>query len=365
MVSYEIWFKSAYQSWPVFIIDEVSIKSPKKSRTSVCINIETDSEKENIEIYDTDSEDERDVEENWRGKNTPIRNLKRRARFSILNPQDVDILCKKIIILPNGNKTKIKKITTSITNTCAFDALSHALACALHDFKSFKSYAVEQSKNNAYCRFIVNMINQTISHDKIIFERTNILKEVFKCRTKRTSNNFSAINCNGNVNNLYEKLLAGTLKVIYTCNCNPMRKVLFNTIPIDVKQLYKKGFERLSQCIDLNFIEVPCKNCLKIPTVEAESILFMDVQELRVDINIKIDIENIEKSFSLKGEIFELSGCIEYIPSVLGPTKVGHYIAHSRRCDSKWESYDDQSLNMIQRKSRIIAHTIIYLKKNM
>lgn len=34
---------------------------------------------------------------------TPKRNIKRKSRFSILNPQDIDVSINNIFLLPNGN----------------------------------------------------------------------------------------------------------------------------------------------------------------------------------------------------------------------------------------------------------------------
>lgn len=41
--------------------------------------------------------------------------------------------------------------------------------------------------------------------------------------------------------------------------------------------------------------------------------------------------------YSETSEIYQLWSCIEFIESVLGPDKIGHYIAHSYKKDGQWE----------------------------
>lgn len=126
------------------------------------------------------------------GKNNPKRNTKRRSRFSILNPQKVDISCNKIFILENGFKLKIKNINTIGVNTCAFDSISHGISCIFMDNKLVYQH-VHQRIDCEFFNFIIQMNEKSSTKKSILTTRSKVLLKLFGDKKKRTSNDFTTL----------------------------------------------------------------------------------------------------------------------------------------------------------------------------
>lgn len=310
---------------------------------------------------DSVSDDAIDAEENWRGKNTPKRNIRRRARFSILNPNNLDVQIKKSFLLPNGNNVKIKNIITCFSNTCAFDTMSQIVSALSHDFEEVKCFISKNRGQYEFFQFISNMNSKNPVKKSILTARSTLLEQLFK--RKRCSNDFTTINCKCNIEFLIKKLLPPSVHCTANCGCEDSPNKTWSFLPIDLRNL---KLQNVQKYVVWNIINKPCRVCHKMPTVCYEPYVCIDVQSLQPLIQSKSLLNSIEAAINLNGHVYNLRGVAEFIPPLItGLKSPGHYIAHVRRSDGVWEMYDDtlQTVSVTKSNRRIIPHTLFYCIK--
>lgn len=306
---------------------------------------------------------EPDPVENWMGKNNPKRNIKRRSRFSILNPQKVDISSNQMFILKNGFKIKIQNINTIVRNTCCFDSISQGISCIFMDNELVRNY-LHQNKNCDFFNFIIQMNDKSETKQSIHTARSKVLLKLFNnSKKKRTSKDFITIDCNCNISDLMDKISTLiSVKIAYRCDCNIKKTIQFMTIPLNINILFTLGVKSFEECIQLDLILRSCQICHRKACTLFEPFIMFNVQQFNIYNLKKVNIFEIPETLFINEENLKLSCVIEFRKSVFGPKRLGHYICHARRGDGIWETYDDYSPKLLKPSKRIIPHLIIYTK---
>lgn len=300
--------------------------------------------------------------ENWRNKNKcdekKKRDTSRRSTKSILNAHqsDLNVTCKNVFFLTNGHTVKAKNLTTMVQNTCAFDAVSHILACMYSDHDHIQKLFNENSKMNIY-KFISM---QSSSKPSVIFNERDVLLKSLHPIVKRSSNGFSVFDCTSSIDKIVQELLPNTVYTVPTCKCTNENSTAkgYDYVPVNINALLKLGFKCLENCISLDFLKKNrCKECNSQRKIEFASYIIMNVQPDVEPVNgfKKIKMSDIPLNVNIDGKEFKFSGIIEFKP--------GHFISHILRKNNVWETYNDSKFKVSKPPKCIIPNHIMYVQK--
>lgn len=285
------------------------------------------------------------------------RDVSRRSAKSILNAHqsDLNFTCKKVFFLTNGHTTKAKNLTTMFENTCAFDAVSHILACMYSDHNHVQKLFKDNSQMKMY-KFISMQSSSTSS---TIFKERDVLLKSLDPIVKRSSNGFSVFDCTTSIDTIVQKLLPHTVYTVLTCKCNKgnIAPNGYNYVPVNVQQLLKLGFKCLEECISLDgLLRARCKECNSKRKIKFSEYIIMNVQP---DVEPlkgfkKIKISDIPLKVTIAGIEFNFSGIVEFKP--------GHFVSHILRKNNVWETYNDSKNKVGNTPKNCVANHIMYVQ---
>lgn len=303
-------------------------------------------------------------------------------------------LLQSVLVLPNGSTTTEGAHRLIVSNTCGFDSFAQIMACIYVDNEIFKSQIDALKEKSGFCSIISQMSGsfarlQLQAHVKKVTKlRTTLLmpmSEVSDCK-----NNIRAITCTGNMNHIIERCCRDLfsyqrVKECLVCGHEMVSKRAF--VDIDLNLLKKLTLKSVSQCILNELINETrqtrkagtCEECgglLDIAKTEFNNIIMLDTQTcIDLKTNKQIDIEpckldDIPTELQILDTDFDFVGCVAYVgsyslTSTQHASSVGHYVAHVRRKNNQFETYDDLKPNKSRSpKTPVNVTILIYLKRN-
>uniref|UniRef100_A0A2S2QSI1 NOF-FB transposable element protein n=1 Tax=Sipha flava TaxID=143950 RepID=A0A2S2QSI1_9HEMI len=278
------------------------------------------------------------VIENWR--RLGCKKKLRSSYYAAPNPEIMHSIQQKkieIALIKNGsivNRTKPTKSHNDLfilKNTCPYDSILQAIACAYCDSKDYSTCIENNSESINIYNITKTLVTEGFSK-MFILQRVDLLKNI--CKSERLIDNTILLRCEGNISASFEKICYGLESATesYTCSdCNFVwyyKKKIFS--------LLLENFDYLETIVKNSFHEIlKCRMCdtENCVTVEICDQLWIDCDIMKVcplDLPIKL---SFNKTLTLRAVIV-YSGSTN--------TKaIGHYSCICRRNDGAWEIYND------------------------
>lgn len=290
--------------------------------------------------------------ENWRNKANSQKSLPLR---DAIKPKKMH---NQIDYLSNGKmpSSRIKGIT--ISNTCAFDALTQAIVIAC--LKNSKISMFLNSLQNKFSQIVCALRHKDYSSD-IYKLRTELLRPFFKSTSK---GNLEVIDCSCNVFFILEKVIGSDIfsgKLKTACSeCRNESERIYPTIPIDFLILSDHGISALDLAaltmIEIEDTERDCKtaqcNGKQRRNFEiSDNLIFFEV-------DTDLCLKDVPAEMLLKDKIFYLGAIIEFIPPLFNEG-IGHYKVYCKlkASNNYWECFDDMSNKILKTKTDSILHS--------
>lgn len=294
-------------------------------------------------------------EENWRNKNTKSPTI-RRSKASILNPHDVNYKYNNIPLLKNAYRSphKIRKKYVEVCHTCAFDSVLCVYTAAFLDNRNLHCIIDSCNKEHRFSNFIKQILDGHQSNKQCYIDKTNLLYNMYsrfyKPSVVETENTIS-IDCETTLGPFLKKLLSeidlSTLssisetKTCPNCGCEYNEKSPL----VNLQLVDKINLQRLSSYIVLeNDKNWPCRMCdTRLQTVTNYAhIISFDVEPLKREFIHNIEICKVQQTLYIKGDIFKLFAVVEF------KSAIKHFVAHVKRANDIWETYDDLKSDVIR-----------------
>lgn len=327
-------------------------------------------------------------EENWGGKNsaTPSRQ-QRRSKNSMLNKTIQR--AKKIPLLQNGHRKYYSKSHSIFTyNTCSFDAIFQIFATVFIDYESMKT-RFEKTEKSEFCSMITLAFNNEQTELRMmndIYERRdNIFKIIHAAKVITTDSGLIAIDSNSNITYTIEHVLPffsyAKTKYCSTCPNSIDSHRVFVDINLqtfanenvsiqDLNSHIKNELlleKRKSKCTNID-----CSGVFQI-NMKFNEIIMIDLQidgQMKNNNKVKnklFSINDAPQVLELFGTNFKILALAEFIKKSESINDVGHYIAHIRRFNNQWETYDDTSNRIISPNCnrQVEIHTLFYIQNTV
>lgn len=287
---------------------------------------------------------------------------KRRTKFSVLNPQNIDLFGpEQIPILTNGFTGG--EIQTY--NTCAFDCLFSTVACLHRDCRKFRAVinAASSQYKSQFCTLIVKVV-----------EANKVLKSTYIARNKILYNlagysgnikQITSLNCETGFGGLFSavckenEVLASSIMNRPCETCESSKKIVCPFLPLLVEQLNITDL----QCaiIDPTMQEEFCPDCHQLCLAEHRigPLLALEVEPISPQAKQKHSVENITTQIEVGKAMFNLRGVIE-----IKQTQPRHFICHMLRKSGHWETYDDtaKSVTSLDISKEITLAMLFYIR---
>lgn len=313
-------------------------------------------------------------QENWKNKNRSSPTL-RRAKCSILNPHDVDYKYNSVPMLKNSYKAprKIRKKIVDVTHTCAFDsALSIYIAAFLDNEKLHSIIDSSDETLNKFSFFIKRILQKRQPNKEHYNDKTDILFQLYSRFYKKQvieSDNTISMDCQTTFGPLLKKLLQDIdggvlLSASDTKTCTACRIATTDEWPLMRLQLVhtKINLKRLSSYIIPHDRVWTCRKCNENmqATMTYGDIIAFDVEPLTSNLISTTQINNIQQTLHINEDIYKLFGVVEYKQSIR------HFIAHVKRKNDIWETYDDLKSEMVRSRkcatNPMVVFAVFYMK---
>lgn len=311
---------------------------------------------EDIDISDSDIE----PFENWRNKGKPqviSKNKKkiRRAKHSILSKQDLTYFYNDIPLLENGQTTK--NIVTE--RTCAFDSIYVIFGVAAIDYNCIEIVSTETSKFSQFLSETVTKQNK--KQTKLYKLRNEILKSVFSRESYKDSKNLTRndqlthIDCLTGLGGFFSQLVYDGNEQLcsYTINarcrdCHEKKKILRPLVPLLIDMEQPIPLHDIQSRIIPYDRNIRCQKCqIHMKCDRAmNKIIALEVEPTNPQHTTLYKLSSIQNEILLENKSYRLFGTIEY------NALAHHFIAHIKRKNDVWETYDDLDAKKATKNSK-------------
>lgn len=314
-----------------------------------------------------DNRMEKVEKENWRNKNNNPQRI-RRSKNSILNRHDVDYKYNSVPLLKNAytSSRKINKKIVDVCNSCAFDCTLSIYTAVFSDYPELRPVINEATEEQKISHMINKILQRCKCDRELLIDKTALLYELYSIRYKKqvveTENTISVDGMTTYGSFLkylfaeMDTLLLSSITEIKTCSeceCTFQEKNAFG----NNNRLYDKiDLKRLSKYIVYDdSMTCCCRKCNAqlFTTMNYSDIIVFDVEPLSDKYLHHTKINEMQAKLHMKENIYELFAVVEFKPSIV------HFVAHVKRADETWESYDDLQKEVI--RSRECTTTPIYI----
>lgn len=290
--------------------------------------------------------------ENWRNKNKNTPASLRRSKKSILNPHDIDYEYDNVPLLKNAytSSRKIKRKIVDVFNSCAFDCTFSIYSAAFLDNITFRPVINHATEVEQFSNMVKKLMQMSYTAHQCSVDKTALMYELFSKRYKlqvvETKNTIS-IDGHTTYGSFLKSLFADidssflySLKEINTC---PKCDYTFeekNAFANNKQLFYKIDLKHLSKYIRYKDTTSRCRKCMARlqTTVQYSNILAFDVEPLTKEAISQIKINDVQKKLHMNENVYDLFAVVEFKETISG---VHHFIAHIKRADGTWETYDD------------------------
>lgn len=303
-----------------------------------------------------------DDEENWKNKNQKSPNL-RRSKTSILNPHNVNYVYHGVPILKNGHTQPERDGKICVTsNTCGFDSVFSIYTAAFLDNEITKEKFEGSEKENRFSYFVKNILEK---HDRKCDKehynnRTKLLRKIFSEYKDAisTDENLTTISCLTGIGSFFSKLAdidggnISSIKKIKNCtNCSIEILSYSNLMPLRVtpgKNIELKKLQKYIRVEDERAFN--CRKCGKPVHVEIfyQNILALEVEATTATRLSSDMISDIPHTINIGGYFYNLFAVIQQLPN--------HFVAHVKRTNGIWQTYDDLLPKMVCSKNITTKH---------
>lgn len=300
-------------------------------------------------------------EENWRNKNidAKVKQTQRtnRCKTSILN--QAKPLSRFIPILKNGHRTIGTKKNTGIvtTQTCPFDSIFQMFAACYADLTSFAS-KVDQDDS-----MFSTLIKNLFSESEVYNLRNELLLNLFPEKAISFECKLKAIDCETSVHHLLTKLvskypLLQSSEIWRECDtCTFRSEIISRTfVPLQLNI----NLRDIQKFIKFNDSKKKCQNCCGMTKFSrrVNDVIVFDTEPTNYNNIIResymIGLEDLPTTVIVDGRRFILKGTVEYTNR--------HFVAHVRRNDGEWQTYDDINYAKIRKTpKRIFPVQLFYV----
>lgn len=329
--------------------------SPKRLKRSVSFEETEDSANEQFE--------------NWRNKGNPVLRSKnekrnRRAAQSILSKHDLTYFRHGIPLLENGQATK--NIVTE--RTCAFDSIYAIFAVAAIDYNCDYTSTTE-SKFAQFLSETVMKNNKTLRKAYVL--RNEILKSIFsnKCYEKSTNltsnKRMTHIDCHTGLGGFFSQLVRdgneqlSSYTLAANCeHCQESKRIQRPLMPLRVNIQQPISLDDIQSMIIINDEHTTrCPKCQRKMAYNRElnKIVAFEVEPTKHEYTMPHNLSNIQDEIMLENKPYKLFGTVEF------DAAAHHFIAHVKRKNDIWETYDDLHTEKAGRKFTNNAKNIFML----
>lgn len=300
-----------------------------------------------------------EAEENWKNKvkkSPPIR----RSRASILTPHDINYQYHNVPLMSNRYESnlKVRGKYVVVEKTCAFDSALSVYTAACFDNDNMGNIFNDATNENIWSIFIKNISRR----DKIVKgknnqdltkhyhqERTKILYQLYSILNYKDSfvenENTITISCKTTFAPFLKQLIlldGGKLSSMarkYTCaRCKIEKNDHVPFIPVTLSAINKIKLNHFSRYINTKEYNLPqcdvCKNKMHL-TKEYSDLLAFEIEPLLQKQFEKQSISNVQDEIQMNNSTYKLYAVVEYI------VEAKHFIAHVKRKNGIWQSFDD------------------------
>lgn len=311
----------------------------------------------------------------------------RRCVSSMLN-QSTDVL-KDIFIFRNGNINRSGSKTSVLRNTCAFDSVVQLLACLYVDNAHFRLKVDNLVPTSILCEIISKMPADLTRQQQIARgKELNKLRDAILISTNpeghtQFENNLITTDCDGNVNYTIERTFPTELysyqRTKNCLNCGNVQVSNRAFLDLDLTFVKKYSIKELSKCINMELVSETrttrkrgqCEHChgpLDMNKTEFGNLVMIDTQTC-VDPNDRhficppYRLSEIPDKLDIHNHTFSFVGCTEYIGEYIrndDGTGIGHYVAHVKRRNNMFQSYDDTRTSKFKSPTKPIRTAILF-----
>lgn len=344
-----------------------------------------------MKMADKNVQEDLNAVDDWMGLLS--QDAKRKSKFLTPNP---DILNsyknpkrKKVMpFLKNGSilpTVQLGNKYVKLMNTCPFDSLAQSLLVAYRNRFKYRDYVDKSSSE--FLRFIRSLHDVNVNPGQPIYkERARILMNLRPIVG-------GILDCAINISSLMkDHLLTNepSCTLEKTCTqCNKVRKDKYVVIEIPFGTVHQNGWSSLEQIIDETMKINDNRKCTRCSSRELEVVKFSG-KHLIIDLEIcmslkmakacgyvdwtgKFTIAQLPKTIDFWGKCYRLVAAIEYIGPIdlpLGSNVIGHYMAHVRCNEEKWNTLNNISramkpppINARQMLIKRLIPVIIYIEE--
>lgn len=332
-----------------------------------CSLRESDNEKEEESIQKAQKVEV--AQEIWRNKNVDVpQKIKlvksNRSVNSILEKSKP--FSSHLPILPNGGTTKGTGKTPTIIsqNTCVFDVLYEIWAAFYKDIPAIKA-EIDKS-DYQFDKFIRDSFLEK-NIDSLKNTRNHLLLTLFPEKVFHGVKNMKTINVFMTINEMFFKL-SDNSSVIFSakaqgiCECCSFvnSENIYKYVPTTFKGDWANIIENIEAYTNEleNFSCDICKECFsQLDThILLNDVLVVNIEMAYPNKDIyDFELEKISKHIIFEQQRFEFRAAIEYSSN--------HFIAHIKRNNQVWETYDDlKSLNVQKTPKSFYSVQYYYVK---
>lgn len=283
----------------------------------------------------------------------------KRQRTSYLQPNSeflfTDFTQKRISpigLLKNGHRPQLKPVRLSdnkyvtLSNTCAFDAVTQLLCCAFCDSASFNK--IVSACDDIFCKLINQLARSSVSL-KCYRMRAEILSQLFSAKEMPTG--LWHIDCYVHAaritNEAWGRIHSSGQRTLI-CQNKICGKVLNEGLPfISFNCSSVAAFEEnVSSAISEVTLERKCRqrvngrlcgNMLsQAINVDGTCFCLEPANPTSLKLEITTELRNFPSQLKLSDRVYHLRGVLGFEEQ-----GVGHFIAYCRRHDGLWEVYND------------------------
>lgn len=234
----------------------------------------------------------------------------------------------KVAQLPNGFY-KGTRNSTFLQNTTVFDAPFHVIFCMLADDESLKKETFNSIVNGNLKIFMESYFKKGALQQTLL-RRTQVLELLFQTQVV---DGMRTIDCSSkdvkNVFEYYLPMMFNSIKMISVCKCAKVNKFA------SYIELNRNRWNSMQRFQNIDFSESNiCSKCERIETTfDLGNFLFLSVDQ-------NVSWQNIPKVALLQGNHYKLTAFIE--------KNHNYYIAHVRRPNQKWYTFDHTNKDVKQ-----------------
>lgn len=323
---------------------------------------ENDISDPNIEQCPCDSDSEvrkNEVpKENWKNKNKSSPIL-RRSKTSILNRHDVNYQYNSVPLLKNAytSPAKIQKKTVDLCNTCAFDSTFCIYSAAFLDEENLNTIIRSCEKSHLFSYRIKEAQALQQRPKQLYVHKTEILFKLYakyyKDQIVETTNTIS-MKCTTAFGPFFEKLLTD-IDSNLLCSVTAKRQCSQCHYEIEDKHAFGKlrfidkvHLQRLSSYLVLNEDRNwQCRECdsRMLTMLEYANIIAFDVEPTRTKFYYSTTIDMVQQTLHINESVYMLFAVVQF------KSENEHFLAHVKRANGVWETYDDLETRVIRSKN--------------